>query len=318
MVSATDILNAKVLIVDDHDSGADLLKKILERAGHTDVTSTTNPYEVCDLHRTNHYQVILLDLQMPGMDGFQVMKDLNAIESDGYIPVLAITAEPAYKLPALKAGAKDFISKPFDVEEVLTRVHNMLEIRLLHEGARSAAITHEILAQQDPLTGLGNRRLLTKRISAAMANARRNKNAMAVVYLDLDGFKQINDTLGHGTGDALLNIVARRLESVVRAEDTVARVGGDEFMIALWQVANAGDVATVTAKLIEIVSLPCVIEEQSVAVTTSAGVGIYPDHGEDADALMKSADAALYDAKRAGKNAFRIAQQAEVSTVGSG
>src|SRR5258705_3203082 len=185
----------------------------------------------------------------------------------------------------------------------------MIEIRLLHEGFRSAATTNEILAQQDPLTGLGNRRLLTKRISAALANARRNKNAMAVVYLDLDGFKQINDTLGHSTGDALLKIVARRLESVVREEDTVARVGGDEFMIALWQVANANDVATVAAKLVEIVAQPYTIEDRRVTVTTSAGVGIYPAHGEDADSLMKSAEDALPEAKRAGKNGFRSSQQ---------
>src|SRR5258707_207812 len=249
MISATEILNAKALIVDDQEAGAHLLKEMLEQAGHTDITYTTNPYEVCDLHRNNHYKVILLDLQMSGMNGIQVMKDLNAIESDDYVPVLAITGESAYKLPALKAGAKDLICKPFDVEEVLTRVRNMLEIRLLHESARSAATTNEILAQQDPLTGLGNRRLLIKRISAALANARRNENAMAVVYLDLDGFKQINDTLGHSTGDALLKIVARRLESVVREEDTVARVGGDEFMIALWQVAEVNDNWTVTTKM---------------------------------------------------------------------
>jgi two-component system cell cycle response regulator len=318
MINADDILNAKILIVDDQELGARSLKEMLEEAGHTDVTYTTNPYDVCELHRTQHYKVIMLDLQMPGMNGFQVMRDLREIEADGYVPVLAITAEPALKLHALKAGAKDFVSKPFDVEEVLTRVRNMVEIRLLHEDARNAAITLEILAQQDPLTGLGNRRLLTKRISAALANARRNKSAMAVVYLDLDGFKQINDTAGHGVGDALLKVVARRLESVVREEDTVARLGGDEFMIALWHVANAGDVATVTAKLIEIVSQPYTIEERNVTVTTSAGVGIYPAHGEDADTLMKSADAALYEAKRAGKNVFRISQQTILSEVASG
>jgi diguanylate cyclase (GGDEF)-like protein len=315
MISTTEILNAKVLIVDDQVAGAHLLKEMLEQAGHTDITHTTDAYEVCELHRVNHYKVILLDLQMSGMNGIQVMKDLNAIESDDYVPVLAITAESAYKLPALKAGAKDLICRPFDEEEVLTRVRNMLEIRLLHESARNAATTNEILAQQDPLTGLGNRRLLIKRISAALANARRNQNAMAVVYLDLDGFKEINDSLGHSTGDALLKIVARRLESVVREEDTVARVGGDEFMIALWQVANASDVATVAAKLVEIVAQPYTIEDRRVSVTTSAGVGIYPAHGEDADSLMRSADDALYEAKRAGKNAFRIYQQTGSSAV---
>ena len=114
MVSETDILNAKLLIVDDQELGARALKQMLEEAGYHDVAYTTNPYEVCELHCTNHYKLILLDLQMPGMNGFQVMQDLNAIEADGYAPVLAVTPEPAYKLHALKAGAKDFISKPFD------------------------------------------------------------------------------------------------------------------------------------------------------------------------------------------------------------
>src|SRR4051812_9066407 len=216
MITENEIFNAKILVVDDQALGARVLVEMLRDAGYTQVSHTTDPFEVCGLHRENRYKLILLDLQMPGMNGFQVMKELNTIECEGYTPVLALTAEPAYKLHALKAGAKDFISKPFDVEEALTRIRNMLEIRLLHEDARTAANTLEVLAQQDPLTGLANRRLLTKRISAAMANARRTKSAMALIYLDLDGFKQINDNRGHSAGDDLLIQVARRLESVVR------------------------------------------------------------------------------------------------------
>ena len=317
MISATDILNARILIVDDQAVGARALAEMLTEAGYTAVSHTTDPYEVCDLHRANHYKLILLDIQMPGKSGFQVMKELNAIERDGYAPVLAITSEPAYKVHALKAGAKDFISKPFDVDEVLTRIRNMLEIRLLHEDARAAATTLEILAQQDPLTGLANRRLLTKRISAAIANARRGKSAMAIVYLDLDGFKQINDDCGHGVGDALLKQVGRRLESVVREEDTVARIGGDEFMIALWHVANAADVATVASKVVEVISEPYCSDGRKMTVTTSVGVGVYPTHGEDADTLMKNADFALYTAKRAGKNAFRISDYTDLSPAAS-
>lgn len=314
MITEADIRSAKILIVDDQELTVRVLADMLRDAGYTHVTQTTDPFEVCELHRANRYKLILLDLQMPGMNGFQVMKELNAIESDGYTPVLAITAEPSYKLHALKAGAKDFISKPFDVDEVLTRIHNMIEIRLLHEDAREAAHTLEILSQQDPLTGLANRRLLTKRISAAMANARRTKSAMALIYLDLDGFKEVNDSAGHGAGDALLKEVARRLEAVVREEDTVARVGGDEFMIALWHVANAGDVAFVASKVVEVVSEPYRIEGQPVvAVTASVGVGVYPVNGEDSETLMRSADTALYEAKRAGKNAFRISPHGELS-----
>jgi len=127
-----DIFSARILIVDDQDANVLLLTRMLEGAGYTSVTSTTDPLEVCALHRTNHYDLILLDLQMPVMDGFQVMEGLKEAEAVGYLPVLVITAQPGHKLRALEAGAKDFISKPFDLGEVLARVYNMLEVRLLH------------------------------------------------------------------------------------------------------------------------------------------------------------------------------------------
>jgi two-component system cell cycle response regulator len=129
-----------------------------------------------------------------------------------------------------------------------------------------------------------------------------------VVYLDLDGFKQINNTLGHGAGDVLLKMVAARLTATVREEDTVARQGGDEFVIMLWHVSSPDDAHTVALKVIQAVTQPYVLDGQTVRVTTSAGVGVYPIHGEDVDTLMKCADRALYEAKRAGKNAYRIAR----------
>ena len=133
MVAESDILNASILIVDDQEANVSLLEQMLSEAGYTNVTSTMNPHEVCALHRKNRYDLILLDLQMPGMDGFQVMEGLKTNEADGYLPVLVITAQPGHKLRALQAGAKDFISKPFDLVEVKTRIHNMLEVRLLYK-----------------------------------------------------------------------------------------------------------------------------------------------------------------------------------------
>lgn len=129
---ATDILNASILIVDDQEANVRLLEQMLRDAGYTRIASTMNPHEVCELHRKNRYDLILLDLQMPGMDGFQVLENLKKIETNDYLPVLVITAQPGHKLRALQAGAKDFISKPFDLVEVKTRIHNMLEVRLLY------------------------------------------------------------------------------------------------------------------------------------------------------------------------------------------
>ena len=132
MISSSDILSGKILIVDDKEVNILLLKRMLAGAGYTSVASTMDPAEVCDLHRINRYDLILLDLQMPGMDGFQVMENLKEIEGESYLPVLVVTAQPDQKLRALRAGAKDFVSKPFDLAEVLARVRNMLEVRLLH------------------------------------------------------------------------------------------------------------------------------------------------------------------------------------------
>src|SRR5580700_2994087 len=132
MVSQANILNAKILVVDDQPANVLLLEGMLRVAGYTCVQSTTNPSEVLELYRQNRYGLILLDLQMPGLDGFQVMEGLKEIEGDGYLPVLVITAQPGHKLRALEAGAKDFVGKPFDMAELRARVHNILEVRLLH------------------------------------------------------------------------------------------------------------------------------------------------------------------------------------------
>jgi PAS domain S-box-containing protein len=132
-LTEADILNASILIVDDQASNISLLERLLSEAGYTCVTSTMDPQEVCALHRKNGYDLILLDLQMPVMDGFQVMEALKTNATDSYLPVLVITAQPGHKLRALQAGAKDFVSKPFDLVEVRTRIHNMLEVRLLYK-----------------------------------------------------------------------------------------------------------------------------------------------------------------------------------------
>ncbi len=133
-----EILAARILIADDQEANVRLLERLLSEAGYIQVTSTMNPQQVCALHRQHDYDLILLDLQMPLMDGFEVMAALQADQAEGqaagdsYLPVIVLTAQPAHKLRALQAGAKDFISKPFDLLEVKTRIHNMLEVRLLY------------------------------------------------------------------------------------------------------------------------------------------------------------------------------------------
>jgi signal transduction histidine kinase len=157
VISSSDIRNARILIVDDRKPNVRLLEQMLSGAGYASVASTMDPHEVCELHRKNRYHLILLDLLMPGMDGFQVMEGLKRIEIDGYLPVLVITAQPGHKLRALKAGAKDFISKPINLAEVLTRVYNMLEVRLLHiETKNNGKVLEQTVARLKEVERLKN------------------------------------------------------------------------------------------------------------------------------------------------------------------
>jgi formate hydrogenlyase transcriptional activator len=159
MVDLSDILNAKCLIVDDKEANVLLIEQVLRGAGYTRISSTMDPQAVCAMHRANRYDLILLDLQMPVTDGFEVMEGLRAIETDGYIPVLVITAQPQHKQRALEAGAKDFVSKPFDLAELLMRVHNLLEVRLLYKQvARANTLLEERVRERtEELVALKNR-----------------------------------------------------------------------------------------------------------------------------------------------------------------
>ena len=162
MVTTAEILHGKILIVDDQEANVLLLTQMLRSEGYDTIASTMDPLQVCEMHLVNRYDLILLDLQMPVMDGFQVMENLRQIETGGYVPVLVITAQSSHKLRALRSGAKDFVSKPFDLAEVLLRVHNMLEVRLLHMEALQ--LCARIVSEQEV-----SKRLLLNLLPEALA-----------------------------------------------------------------------------------------------------------------------------------------------------
>jgi two-component system cell cycle response regulator len=289
-IGAPDILGARILVVDDQKSNVSLLEQLLGDAGYTCVTSTMNSQEVCALHRKNRYDLILLDLQMPGMDGFHVMAALKTNESDGYLPVIVLTAQPGHKLRALQAGAKDFISKPFDLVEVKTRIHNMLEVRLLYKKLEQKAL-------YDPMTGLPNRGLFDDRLAHAIALATRHSWTLAVMFLDLDRFKCINDTHGHAVGDGVLKEVAKRLSQHARDEDSVCRNGGDEFLYVLMNPQGGENIQRIAEALLETIGQPIDMGELRPVIKASIGIAIYPDDGTAGEQLISNADAAMYRAK---------------------
>jgi two-component system, cell cycle response regulator len=297
MVGASAILDASILIVDDQESNVSLLEQLLSAAGYTHVTSTMNPHGVSAMHRESNYDLILLDLQMAGMDGFQVMAGLKTSQSESYLPVIVLTAEPDHKLRALQAGAKDFISKPFDLIEVKTRIHNMLEVRLLYKELESSNKVLEQKALHDSTTGLPNRDLFNDRITHAIAMAKRHAWTLAVMFLDLDRFKYINDTHGHAVGDTVLKEVAKRLLGHARDEDTVCRNGGDEFLYLLINPQGSENIRRIADALLQIIAQPIDVGNLKPIIEASIGIAVYPDDGTTGEQLIRNADTAMYRAK---------------------
>lgn len=162
------------------------------------------------------------------------------------------------------------------------------------------------MAQHDFLTGLPNRALLTERLTRALGLAQRKKKQVALLFIDLDNFKHINDSLGHAVGDRLLQSVAQRLTDFVRTTDTVCRQGGDEFVVLLTEIEHCDDAAQVAQKLIAAFALPHIIHDLAIEVTLSVGVSVYPDDGLDVDSLFQHADTAMYQAKKAGRNNYQF------------
>ena len=312
MISADAILNARILIVDDLEANVKVLEFLLRGAGYRAIFSTMDARTVVERHRTQRFDIIVLDLNMPHMSGFQVLDGLKEIEPEGYVPVLVMTAEPGHKLRALAMGAKDFLSKPFDHLEALTRIRNLLEVRLLYTASRDYG---ERLARYDSVTGLANRATLHALLAQAAAHARAQDGAAALLVVDIDDFKAVNDTLGHAAGDVLLQLFAQRLQGCVRERDSVARIGGNAFAIVASDPAaadgaspaNGADCADALAQCIALaLRPPFVVDGHELDVRASVGIAVCPDDGDDAATLMRYADTAMHDAKHAGRGLYRF------------
>jgi diguanylate cyclase (GGDEF)-like protein/PAS domain S-box-containing protein len=440
MISPTDIRRARILVVDDEPVNVQLLEFLLKTTGYEQVSSTTDPRQVATLHLQHSYDLIILDLQMPHMDGFQVMEALKPMEREAWLPVLVVTAEPDKKLAALEAGARDFIGKPFDTVEVMTRIRNLLEVRLLHKESRehglrlerkvrertaelqrfrgamdatadaiflvdahhmtmidvsdgacrmlgfsreallriepvalglaeraqleryadpaSAPREHDIvetellrsdgqgavpveiswqlqqldgtrmliavardiserlhaaqrlkhMSNYDSLTGLPNRTLFFQTLRDAIELAQDKNWRIAVLFITLDRFKIINDSLGPALGDELLRQFSTRLVRRVRLRDSVGRLGGDEFALILTMTREqqGEEAVTVANEVREVLRTPFDLHGKQALLTASIGIAMYPDDATDPGTLVKYADVAMVRAKEAGRDGFRF------------
>lgn len=259
MISSSDILNGKILIVDDMNANVRLLEGMLRGAGYVCISSTMNSREVRELHRKNRYDLILLDLQMPSMDGFQVMENLKTIETDGYLPVLVITAQPDQKLRALKAGARDFVSKPFDLAEVLIRVYNMLEVRLLH--LETKRLYDRVLAEQKVSERLllnvvprsiaerlkGRPEVLADTFNEVIAD---NFAEVTVLFADIVEFTKFSETVSAEVVVEVLNEIFTRFDSIADKYGLEKiKTIGDAYMVAAGLPIPVADHATRVAQM---------------------------------------------------------------------
>lgn len=294
-MSASEILlqSACVLVVDDDDVMRAMLSKVLARDGYN-IVQASNGAQAITEYTKNVPDVVLMDATMPEMDGFTACARLQELPR-GATPVLMVTGleDPTSVDKAFSAGATDYINKPLNWAVLRHRVRRIIK------GSR-AQKRIDFLAYHDALTGLPNRTLFLDRLAHALRQAQRAEHTVGVLFLDLDGFKLINDTLGHDVGDRLLQGMAERLQISIRECDTVARLGGDEFILLFERVGAEANVSDIAAKVIEVASQSFSLENQEVFVTTSIGIALYPDHGTDIRTLLKSADMAMYKAKEDG------------------
>jgi diguanylate cyclase (GGDEF)-like protein len=317
-----------VLIVDDLPTNLQFLAEVLQP--DYQVKAATNGPDALTFARLAPYpDVILLDVMMPGMDGYALCAALKQEAATAAIPVIFITGktDPQSETLALTGGAVDFIHKPINPTVVRARVRLHLELaqhrnhledlvqartlelaqaRDAADSANRAKVALEYLTGHDPLTGLPNRSLFLDRLGQALLRAQREHGLVALLFLDLDRFKSINDSLGHPAGDLVLKQAAERMLGRVREGDTVARLGGDEFTVVLGALADGCTAGQVAFKLIEAFRAPFVIDGRPLAVTVSIGISLYPDDATDIDTLVGHADAAMYRAKDGGGDSFRF------------
>ena len=337
MISDEQIRAARILIVDDEPFNTNLLERILRRAGYNSVLSVTDPRQANSVYSDFCPDILLLDITMPHKDGFQVMEELVDIQSDEYFPIVILTGldDRETRLKALSNGAKDFLNKPLDRTEVLTRIRNLLEVRMLFKmvndqnemleervAERTQELQLEIIERQkieqdnirqathDRLTELPNETLLYSRVQEAIENTETAKEPTALLLVALNRFSEINRTLGYQNGDRLLQQVAERLKNNLRLadetsreldaerDDIIARYSGGKFAIFLRNLNSNKSAASVANRILQLMEAQFDIEGLTLEITASIGIAIYPDHGADVSALIRRSDVALNNAKQ--------------------
>jgi len=336
----------RLLIVDDISDNRTILTRRFQRRGF-DVVEAECGLTAIELIDKESFDLVLLDVMMPGMDGIETLKRIRSQNSASALPVIMVTAksESTNIVDALELGANDYVTKPVDFAVALARVNTQIsrkravervalaneELRKVNEDLErrveertsrlidanqrlkveiadreESQARSQYLAYHDSLTGLGNRLLFKEQLEEALKDVSVASHPLAVLFLDLDGFKAVNDTLGHSIGDLLLKSVAAKLRDILPRTDRIARLGGDEFAILQISAAQPGSSIALAEKIIEVVGQPNSIDGHDVTVGASVGIAVARPGDINTENFLKSADLAMYSAKSDGRGTYRM------------
>lgn len=306
----------RVLIADDDEIARELLCASLESWGYEPVVCTNGQEAVDGLDSDDPPQIAILDWNMPGLSGPEICQQLRARQPESYTFVMLLTNRDDYtdQLTGLESGADDFVTKPFDPRELKLRLRTGVRILKLQKQLEQARDSYRHEAESDELTGLWNRRSLQARLDQEIQETARTGNPFSVIIVDVDCFKQINDSLGHNVGDAALKHVAKCLKLSTRSGDIIGRYGGDEFVLLLPE-ANITDAKRAAERLrLCVASGELQNNDEPYSVSVSVGVAeIRNQPGMTSDLAVEMADKALYAAKRAGRNCVTCYDRSLVS-----
>ncbi len=315
VVTESNDLLPRILLVDDNRAHLLSTSILLKEFDAEVITAENGEAALREIETQSNIALVLLDMQMPGMDGLEVADRIRNDERNLGIPIIFVTGNDASSdiENAYLSGAVDYINKPIVKNILISKVRVFLDLWLLRSGLqqevnqrRIAEARIEHLATHDALTGLLNRRGLQEELEKMVYSFNRQREESAIIYIDLDGFKNINDRFGHDAGDHLLNMMADNFRECVRRTDALARIGGDEFIIIVHQIDDSGFLVSLMEKLMDAATAPVEYDGTLASISASIGVAMYPAHGDTVDELLRHADQAMYQAKNEGKNTFRF------------
>jgi diguanylate cyclase (GGDEF)-like protein len=287
-----DLKPINILLVEDNPGDVRLVKELLDEDGERyNLIFADRLESAIRMLESQDITAILLDLQLPDGTGLETLHAISAVAMGVPIVVLSNIADERMAVQSVQHGAQDFLVKGHvNGHQLMRSLSYAIERKRMEERLN-------YIAHHDSLTGLANRKHFYDRLKNAMALVRRQHNLLALLLMDLDGFKAINDTLGHHVGDQLLQHVAQRLRECIRETDCAARIGGDEFTVILTGIRNHEDVAVATAKILDAMERPFLVEGQALHIYASIGISLYPTDADNLESLIRHADAAMYQTK---------------------